>query len=99
MDWCSRLTKAFANFEAAAARAGADEKQVIELQQALWKTDSNSSPTCESRRWRSEAGCRKPSNVIRVPVTDEAPTVIWVSQPMLVGQVAGDVRRKASWLP
>jgi hypothetical protein len=35
MDWCNRLTKAFADFETAAARAGADEKQVIEQQQAL----------------------------------------------------------------
>ncbi|HEX4070050.1 MAG TPA: hypothetical protein VHX68_02740 [Planctomycetaceae bacterium] len=34
-DWCKRLTKAFADFERKTARAGADEKQVIEEQQAL----------------------------------------------------------------
>jgi hypothetical protein len=34
-DWCKRLRKAFAEFEAKAARAGADEKQVIDEQHAL----------------------------------------------------------------
>ena len=34
-DWCRRLNRAFAEFEIKAARAGADEKQVIEQQQAL----------------------------------------------------------------
>jgi hypothetical protein len=34
-DWCRRLSAAFADFEAKAARAGADEKQVTEQQQAL----------------------------------------------------------------
>jgi hypothetical protein len=34
-DWCRRLNQAFAEFETKAARAGADEKQVIDQQQAL----------------------------------------------------------------
>jgi len=34
-EWCRRLSAAFAEFEAKAARAGADEKQVTEPQQAL----------------------------------------------------------------
>jgi hypothetical protein len=33
--WCRRLSAAFADFEAKATRAGADEKQVVEQQQAL----------------------------------------------------------------
>lgn len=34
-EWCNRLSQAFADFEAKAKRAGADEKQVMEQQQAL----------------------------------------------------------------
>jgi hypothetical protein len=34
-EWCRRLSAAFTDFEAKAARAGADEKQVTEQQQAL----------------------------------------------------------------
>jgi hypothetical protein len=34
-DWCRRLSAAFAEFEGKAVRAGADEKQVTEQQQAI----------------------------------------------------------------
>jgi hypothetical protein len=34
-DWCRRLSQTFADFEAKAKRAGADEKQVMEQQHAL----------------------------------------------------------------
>ncbi|HUE13078.1 MAG TPA: hypothetical protein VMR25_02835 [Planctomycetaceae bacterium] len=34
-EWCRRLSGAFAEFEAKTARAGADEKQVVDAQQAL----------------------------------------------------------------
>ena len=34
-DWCRRLSAAFAEFDGKAVRAGADEKQVTEQQQAL----------------------------------------------------------------
>jgi len=34
-EWCRRLSQAFADFEAKAKRAGADEKQVMDQQQAV----------------------------------------------------------------